>query len=106
MFRIYLDKRPKREVGLDYSELAATTENYFSRDIEFLCNEAARKALRRNARISKEIVLEVIDENKPPESIEELNRYKAIKAEMYVSFDKPDDRPFILFEKRLSIDSH
>lgn len=98
MFKIYLDKRP-REVGLDYSELAVATENYVSSDIKFLCDEASRKALKQKLRISKEILLEVINENKPSISLKELNKYAVIKSKMDGNADKPDDRPTIGFKK-------
>jgi transitional endoplasmic reticulum ATPase len=81
MFELYLKKRPT-EIGLNYDELAKATENYVSSDIKFLCDEASRKALKDNLRITKLIVLETVKNNKPSVSLQELNSYLAIKAKM------------------------
>ena len=81
MFKLYLEKRP-REVGLDYSVLAKTTDKYVSSDIKFLCDEASRKALKLKSRISLEILLETIKGNKSSISLKELNRYAAIKSKI------------------------
>lgn len=81
MFKIYLSKRPV-EIGLDYPALAQETENFVSSDIKFLCDEAARKALKLRCRISKEILFDTIKMNKPSISIVDLNKYEVIKAEM------------------------
>ncbi len=81
MFELYLKKRPT-EIGLNYEELAKATENYVSSDIKFLCDEASRKALKTNVRITKSIVLETIRNNKPSISEKDLNAYLEIKAKM------------------------
>lgn len=81
MFRIYLEKRPS-EVGLDYAELAVATENFVSSDIKFLCDEASRKALKSESRITREILMGVIQHNRPSISLKELKKYESIKAEM------------------------
>lgn len=96
MFKLYLEKRP-REIGLDYSILAEATENYVSSDIKFLCDEAARKALRLETRISKEIVLETIKDNKPSVSKNELESYVNIKAELEGTNPTNNHRPSIGF---------
>ena len=97
MFKLYLEKRP-REVGLDYAELAKATENYVSSDIKFLCDEASRKALKMKSRISKEILLETINTNKPSISVNELNTYITIKSKMEGLTDNTNDRPRIGFK--------
>ncbi|WP_417855049.1 AAA family ATPase [Xanthomarina gelatinilytica] len=97
MFKLYLEKRP-REVGLDYAELAKATENYVSSDIKFLCDEASRKALKRKSRISKEILLETINNNKPSISLKELDSYIAIRAKMENLSENTNDRPRIGFK--------
>lgn len=97
MFKLYLEKRP-REVGLDYSILARATENYVSSDIKFLCDEASRKALKMKARISMEILLNTIKDNKPSISLKELNSYLDIKAKMEGLKDNTNDRPSIGFK--------
>lgn len=97
MFKLYLEKRP-REIGLDYSELAKETENYVSSDIKFLCDEASRTALKLKSRISKEILLKTIKNNKPSISLKELNSYISIKAKMEGLADNTNDRPRIGFK--------
>lgn len=96
MFELYLKKRPT-EIGLNYEELAKATENYVSSDIKFLCDEASRKALKDNSRITKSIVLETIRNNKPSISLQELNSYIAIKATMEGENNNNNDRPRIGF---------
>lgn len=81
MFKLYLEKRPT-EIGLDYSVLAKATENYVSSDVKFLCDEASRKALKLNSRISKEILLETIRSNRPSVTLKELNSYIAIRVKL------------------------
>ena len=97
MFKLYLEKRP-REIGLDYSTLAKSTENYVSSDIKFLCDEASRTALKTKSRISKEILLETIKQNRPSISLKELNSYKSIKAKMEGLTDNTNQRPTIGFK--------
>jgi len=97
MFKLYLEKRP-REVGLNYSELAIATENYVSSDIKFLCDEASRKALKMKSRISKEILLGTINNNKPSIKLDELQSYIAIRAKMEGLSENNNDRPRIGFK--------
>ena len=97
MFELYLKKRPT-EIGLNYEELAKATENYVSSDIKFLCDEASRKALKDNLRITKLIVLETVKNNKPSVSLQELNSYLAIKAKMEGENNNNNDRPRIGFK--------
>lgn len=96
MFELYLKKRPT-EIGLNYEELAEATENYVSSDIKFLCDEASRKALKGNLRITKSIVLETIRKNKPSISKTELDSYLIIKAKMDGENNNNNDRPRIGF---------
>jgi transitional endoplasmic reticulum ATPase len=99
MFKLYLEKRP-REVGLNYSELAKATENYVSSDIKFLCDEASRKALKMNSRISKEILLDTINNNKPSIKLDELQSYIGIRAKMEGLSENNNDRPRIGFKNK------
>ena len=96
MFKLYLEKRP-REVGLNYSDLARATEKYVSSDIKFLCDEASRTALKLNTRVSKEILLSTIKNNKPSISLKELHSYIAIRAKME-GLSENNDRPSIGFK--------
>ncbi|EKT4520361.1 AAA family ATPase [Flavobacterium psychrophilum] len=97
MFELYLKKRPT-EIGLNYEELAKATENYVSSDIKFLCDEASRKALKDNSRITKIIVLETIRNNNPSVSLQELNSYLSIKAKMEGESINNNDRTSIGFK--------
>jgi transitional endoplasmic reticulum ATPase len=99
MFELYLKKRPT-EIGLNYEELAKATEYYVSSDIKFLCDEASRKALKDNLRITKSIVLETIRNNKPSISLQELNSYLVIKAKMEGDNNDNNDRPIIGFRTK------
>ena len=96
MFRLYLDKRP-REIGLDYEELAKATENYVSSDIKFLSDEASRKALKMKSRITKEILLETINSNRPSISLIELKSYESIRSKMEGISENINNRPSIGF---------
>jgi transitional endoplasmic reticulum ATPase len=81
MFELHLKSRPL-DFGIDYDKLAKLTENYVSADIEFLVNEASRKALKEKARISMDILEQTIKTTKPTVSLTELNKYKALKLKM------------------------
>lgn len=98
MFKLYLEKRP-REIGLDYAALAKATKNYVSSDIKFLCDEASRKALKLKSRISKEILLNTINNNKPSIKLDELQSYIAIRAKMEGLSESTNNRPQIGFKK-------
>ena len=81
MFELYLKKRPI-ELGLDYAAFARSTENFVSSDIKFICDEASRKALKLEVRISEIIVMEVIRSMKPSLSHTDLLTYEGIKNKM------------------------
>ena len=96
MFKLYLKKRPT-DLGLDYKGFATATENYVSSDIKFLCDEASRTALKQKCRISKEIILETIKNNKPSITLKELNSCIAIKAKLEGEQPQTNERPRIGF---------
>lgn len=98
MFELYLKKRPT-EVGLDYEELSRATENYVSSDIKFLCDEASRKALKANTRITKSIIIETIEQNNPSVSADELNNYLLLKVKINNKGAEIERRPKIGFKK-------
>lgn len=81
MFELYLKKRPI-ELGLDYAAFAHSTENFVSSDIKFICDEASRKALKLDVRISKAIIMEVISSMKPSLSHTDLLTYEDIRNKM------------------------
>lgn len=99
MFKLYLEKRPT-DIGLDYAELSKATENYVSSDIKFLCDEASRMALKTKSRISKQILLQTIEANKPSISLSELHSYNAIKAKMEGKQSNSNERPEIGFKNK------
>lgn len=99
MFKLYLEKRPT-DIGLDYAELSKATENYVSSDIKFLCDEASRMALKTKSRISKQILLQTIEANKPSISLSELHSYNAIKAKMEGKQSNINERPEIGFKNK------
>lgn len=81
MFELYLKKRPI-ELGMNYATFASATENFVSSDIKFICDEASRKALKQEVRISETIVIEVIKSMKPSLSHTDLLSYEQIKNKM------------------------
>lgn len=81
MFKHYLEKRPI-EIGLNYLRLAQATQDYVSSDIKFLCDEAARKALKSKTRISERILIDTIQNNKSSLSRTELIQYKKLQSQM------------------------
>jgi len=98
MFEMYLKNRPL-DFGIDYDELSRLTENYVSADIELLVNEAARLALKNKKRISMAILTEVIKNNKPSVTLQELKKYELIKAKMDgENIEQKNERPRIGFK--------
>ncbi len=81
LFKIYLKNRPI-DLGIDFKNLAALTENYVSSDIKFICDEAARIALKNNSRITSEILENVIKNKKPSISLSELKKYENIRKNL------------------------
>ncbi len=81
MFELYLKKRPI-ELGLDYAAFARSTENFVSSDIKFICDEASRKALKLDVRISEAIIMKVISSMKPSLSHADLLTYEDIRNKM------------------------
>jgi transitional endoplasmic reticulum ATPase len=78
MFKLYLKERPI-DLGLDYEKLASLTENYVSSDLKFLIDEASKKAMKTRSRITMEIFAEVISQNSPSVTINEIRKYEALK---------------------------
>lgn len=81
MFEMYLKNRPL-DFGIDYDRLATLTENYVSADIEYLVNEASRLALKKHTRISMQLLEEVIQNNQPSVTLQDLKKYEQIRAKM------------------------
>lgn len=81
MFKIYLEKRPI-ELGLDYDLLASLTNDFASSDIRLICDEAARKALKEDVRISENILCLVIKKMKPSFNEKMLQEYEGVRQKM------------------------
>jgi len=97
MFEMYLKSRPI-DFGMDYDILSELTENYVSSDIEFLVNEAARKALKLKTRINMEILESVIKITKPSVPLSELEKYEKVRIKMNSeNNDNKPERPRIGF---------
>lgn len=81
MFKLYLKNRPL-DFGMNYNKLAELTENFVSADIEYLVNEASRKALVNKERISMKILEDTIANASPSVSLSELKKYEQLKADL------------------------
>lgn len=63
LFKMYLAERPINNI--DYDTLAGQTINYSCSDIEFICNEAARRTVAENLEnIEQATILNVIENTK------------------------------------------
>ena len=98
LFKLYLSKIKQIEIGINKEALALKTENFASVDIKNICDEAARKALKRNTRVSFIILEETIKDTRPSSTLEELNRYMEIKKIMEGQALSKNDRPRVGFK--------
>lgn len=96
MFELYLHRRPT-DLGIDYEKLANETKDYASSDIKFLCDEASRKALRKKAKISMEILVQTIRLHNSSISKDELSIYSEMRKELEGQNNR-NDRPRIGFK--------
>lgn len=99
LFQMYLNKKPL-DFGIDYDVLAKLTENYVTGDIELLVNEAAKKAMLSNGRVSMQMLQQTIKIQKPTVSVQELKKYEAArkKIENERDDDNQNERPRIGFK--------
>ena len=81
MFELYLKDRPI-DLGLDYEPLAKLTNNFVSSDIKFIVDEASRFALKKKERITKEIVINAIENLQPSVSYKDLQKYERLRDEL------------------------
>lgn len=90
IFKMYLNKRPV-ELGIDYIKLAESTQDYASVDIKFICDEAARQALKHNDRISFDLLLRTIKVTRPSSSSSDLKKYRTERDKMegLISNERP-----------------
>ena len=81
MFELYLKERPT-DGNLDYLHLAELTENFVASDIAFITNDAATRAFEDDANITQELLEDIIKENVPSVSREEIRKYEELKTKM------------------------
>ncbi|MFW5705172.1 MAG: AAA family ATPase [Nanoarchaeota archaeon] len=81
MLKLYLKKRPV-DLGVDYEKLAELSENYVSSDIKFLIDEASRKALKSESRITQDILEKAIELNPPSVSYSVIKKYEMLKEQL------------------------
>jgi transitional endoplasmic reticulum ATPase len=96
LFKMYLKKRPI-ELGLDYKKLALLTNEYASKDIQFICDEAARLVVRSKERISMENLEQSITNTMPTSSSMQLEKYRKERDLMQGIIKKENNRPTIGF---------
>ena len=98
MFELYLKERPY-DFGLDYDKLAKLTNNYVSADIKLIVDDASRKALKLQSRITMQILEDTIKAIKPSIPLNELQKYEKIRAMMNGEMPKTEkkERPKIGF---------
>jgi transitional endoplasmic reticulum ATPase len=81
MFELLLKDRPT-DFGIDYGRLAELTKNFVSSDIDYLANEASRKALKLKSRINMEILEEIISSARPSVSLAELEKFESMRKKI------------------------
>lgn len=80
LFRMYLEDRPLAD-NLNIADFAAETEGYSSSDIEYLCDEAARRAVDGDHdEITPELLRSVLGQSKSSISPEALRKYADFAA--------------------------
>jgi transitional endoplasmic reticulum ATPase len=88
MFEMYLKSRPI-DFGIDYDKLSKLTLNYVSSDINLICDETSRQALKGKTRITMNMLEDVIKKTPSSISKQELDRYEKIRRKM--NGEDPDD---------------
>ena len=81
MFVLHLANRPIDE-GLDYDELAALTENRVSSDVKLIVDDASRKALRSDTKISQKELISAIHDVPSSLSSDVLEGYQSVDSTM------------------------
>lgn len=94
LFRIHMKDRPAEE-NIDYSRLAAMTANYVASDIAYIVNDAATRAFEDNVDITQELLEEVIKENSPSVSPDDIRFYENIRQKLDTT--KKEERKHIGF---------
>lgn len=91
MFKIHMKDRPS-ETNIDYSKLADMTQNYVASDIAYIVNDAATRAFEDNIDITQALLEEVINENNPSVSQDDIRFYESIKTKLDTSGKTPERR--------------
>lgn len=81
MFELYLQDRPT-EGDIDYLRLAELTENFVASDIAYITNDAATRAFDDDINITQSLLEDIIKENTPSVSSEDIKKYEGLKAKM------------------------
>lgn len=81
MFELYLQDRPI-EGDIDYMRLAELTENFVASDIAYITNDAATRAFEDDTNITQKLLEDIIKENVPSVSREEIRKYEELKTKM------------------------
>ena len=81
IFEIHMKDRPSSE-DIDYSRLADLTENFVASDIAYIVNDAATRAFEDDVDISQQLLEDVILENTPSISSDDVRFYDGIKDKL------------------------
>ena len=91
IFQIHMKDRPSSE-EIDYSRLADMTENFVASDIAYIVNDAATRAFEDDVEISQQLLEDVILENTPSISSDDIRFYDGIKDKLSTSPKKEERR--------------
>jgi transitional endoplasmic reticulum ATPase len=75
MFELYLKDIPK-EFGIDYEQLAGSTENYVSSDIKLVIEEVSRALRKSRGRVSMEMLDTKIKATRPSVEIHTIKKHE------------------------------
>lgn len=81
IFEIHMKDRPASS-DIDYARLAELTENFVASDIAYIVNDAATRAFEDDVDITQSLLEEVIKENNPSVSPNELKSYEEMRKKM------------------------
>lgn len=92
IFRIHMKDRPAEE-NIDFAKLASLTPNYVASDIAYIVNDAATRAFEDNIEITQQLLEEVIKENNPSITENDIKFYKSVKQDLESSGKQNERRP-------------
>lgn len=87
IFRIHMKDRPQ-DANIDFSKLADMTECYVASDISYIVNDAATRAFEDDIDISQQLLEEVIRENTPSVSADDIRFYQNIQKQLDTSVNR------------------